>query len=428
MDQKKSDKTKITQTLITVIGSVIASIFAGYFLVQSNVRPVQLEIDATQTAEAKLTNYPNLELTTTALYEQFDSTKQAIETNILLTQNANYVTSTAIVGQLLQQATPAPGVSGAQDLISDTIPTYFNFYSMFIIIWGLIAISNKYRRHDVVEQIRLVISKPMISVEDTKTQIILYPRKIFEHSYQAIDNFSISNITRILLEFIKNSIQQSVRKHISNLIKLTLLIFFIWADGIAIMNSLVVMGLIYDVPKIFYPFEIAVVAGSFLSLSIALWTIVGNLDPNSNSQLPRVKYWKKIIVTLSYIVAASSFLAFVGLSMVRFYVMNPLFNSEIYSSLMIFLTVIVIPANNLISTYIILDEAIKGFDAIAIILASVCLAFVYVFGNSLKVVGALLLYILDFQFRLLIIYIYFSSFILFTPLDTLTGFLQKFHK
>lgn len=114
--------------------------------------------------------------------------------------------------------------------------------------------------------------------------------------------------------------------------------------------------------------------------------------------------------------------------MVRFYVMNPLFNSEIYSSLMIFLTVIVIPANNLISTYIILDEAIKGFDAIAIILASVCLAFVYVFGNSLKVVGALLLYILDFQFRLLIIYIYFSSFILFTPLDTLTGFLQKFHK
>lgn len=124
--KEKNHKNTLLPAIISAIGAIIGSVIVGYFYLQASIQPKYLEINATKTAESRLftptpvpspvlfftptytTKVPEIILNVTqnannsaaTLKQTFTMTETPMLSNlqILITQNAKYRTSTALIG------------------------------------------------------------------------------------------------------------------------------------------------------------------------------------------------------------------------------------------------------------------------------------------------------------------------------------------
>ena len=158
------------------------------------------------------------------------------------------------------------------------ILTSDGFY-YFLVVWVLICIAAATKRNELLNRLKNLISKPIIFDVDKTEPDGLYPRELFERTAKAFADF---------LEKPFNAIIDGLGKWIGSLNKLVtdenkkwltfgyalfllLFVFFIFADAIAISNTLVFYGLL-DVNDLWQPltrYEFATAGGSLFAILVA---------------------------------------------------------------------------------------------------------------------------------------------------------------
>jgi len=422
MKQKKTGNKKRSEFWNPQwIATIVAAIIVGYMTYLGSVEPVRLEIQATQTAEARLFPTSSIDIAATKLHQNIVSTQRAFATNISLTEQSMMATATAIM-RSASTPTPIPvatsNTTNTPVATINDVPSFFQFF--FVIILAVISFTNKTSRGILVDRVTNLITKPTVFQSDKSTPVPFYPRRIFEELAKASINIFgfpfIKNLIVSLTGFIKEKVQSSPRIYIGYLVKLIMFLCFIWADAISTANSLAALSLISgNVHPLLTRYEFAVLFGSILSLIVGVWVIVDSKDTNNK----RSGFAYKIIVISGYFLLISGLLVTLIFTLARYAALG-LLSNEYQQFLKIIdgiVLVVLIPANNLISTFVIFEEALMGITAVAILLSSIFLIETYILGFLLKVVTSISIFVIDVAFRLILIYMYFTSFLLLTPLD-----------
>jgi len=403
------------------IATIIAAVIVGYMTYLGSVEPVRLEIQATQTAEARLLSPPTIDTTATSLSQGLISTQQAFATSVSLTEQSIMATATAVMSNVLTPTpiSTLPPTNVPVATVNDVPPFFIYFFSIF---WAIIALANKTGRDNLINRIIILITKPIVFRTDEGTPVPFYPRQLLEQMAQALTNASDflygKNIIANLTNFIKENALSSLRIYIGDLVKLGMFLCFVWADAISVTNTLGTLSLISgDVPSYLTRYEIAVMFGSLLSLIVGVWVIVESKEAsNSRSNFPH-----KVIVAFSYFLVVSGLLVTLIFALARYAALGLLPNDyqqfvEITNNVVL---VMLIPVNNVIASFVIFAEAMKGLAAVSLLLVSILLTGLYVLRFIYKFIFWVFIFLFDVIYRISLIYMFIASYLLLTPFDSI---------
>lgn len=403
------------------IATIIAAVIVGYMTYLGSVEPVRLEIQATQTAEARLLSSPTIDTTATSLSQDLVSTQQAFATSIRLTEQSIMATATAVMSNVLTPTpiSTLPPTNVPVATVNDVPPFFIYFFSIF---WAIIALANKTGRNNLVNRIITLISKPIILKVDEGTPVPGYPRQPLEQTAQALTNvFEFHNLDKIIDGLTNNTkqiAQSSLRNYIGDLVKLGMFLCFVWADAISVTNTLGTLSLISgDVPSFLTRYEIAVIFGSLLSLIVGVWVIVESKEASNNRSDPA----HKIIVGFSCFLVTSGLLATLIFALARYSALGLLPNDfqKIAENTNNVVLVILIPVNNVIASFVIFTEALKGLAAVSLLLISISLTGLYLLRFIYKFIFWVIIFLFDMIYRIILIYMFIASFLLLTPFDSI---------
>lgn len=385
----------IPQWLVTILASLVTSLIAGYFTLQASVQPIYLQISVTQTAQAQFTSVP------TTTNQQTATTQPVIAT----------------------PASPSNTNNSQSATFGDGIVLLFKKYYLLIAIWLFIAFANKQQRSILGEQLSALLSKPVIFIKDESGSIVLYPRMFLEQTTNIINAIPSSNfshsIKSALLDYIKLKSQFQFTIFLGYTIRLILFCIFFSGTAIAITSSLESMSVINNIPEWLTNYDLAITFGTIFALVFGVWVLV---EPNAiiSANFRNNPAWKGMIKLLSMSMFLFSLLIMFVLALARLYHIGvfPLSSEKLISQIISIAFASIIPLNNMIASLLLVADAITG---LVIIATSLIWIFTYIAEYAFVIVGSVIMFILDFLLRFLAIYIYVTSFLLITPIDTILG-------
>lgn len=398
-DTLKIRGTVIPQWLVTILASLVTSLIVGYFTLQASVQPIYIQISATQTAQALPTNVP----IPTVVNQQIATAQPANTSGI----NTHKPQSTSF---------------------GENFAALIKRYYLFLIIWLLIALANKQQRLTLGEQLSMLFSKPSIFKRDDTKPIIPYPRAFYENIVTALSTIPSSHVSQTiksgLINYIKTKVQSQPFAFFNYSIRLVLFLGFLWGTAIATIGSLESMLLISNIPEWLARYDIAITFGTILAIVISVWILgesnaLMSKDFNKNNPV-----WGKIVKLLSLSLFASSILVMVTLAITRLYYIGifPYSYETTIKQIVSIIVAGVVPANNLIASILLMVDALVG---LAIVVVSLILVLVYFVEYAFVVITSIFVFILDITSRLLIAYIYVTSFLLITPIDSMLAVLKS---
>jgi hypothetical protein len=388
--------TKIPQWLVTIVASLVTSLIVGYFTLQASLQPIQLQISATQTAESRITSNPTAGVTPlpTAVNQQ---------------------------GSIPQQTVTPSTPQGV-----GILPSFFEKYYLLIAFWLFIAIANRHQRELLLERISMLSGKPTIFKKDNTLHVTLYPRDFLEQIATSSLNLSQSPSIRAfnngLREYIKAKIQSNPNTFLQYMFKLFLFLCFLLGTMIATAMSLKATLPARNIPELLLRGDIMFFLGSLVAPIIGLWAISeqkNSVVRNSSDQNP---LWQTITVLCSFLILFFSFCVLVVMSIVRLLSVGASFPTWINQAGLITYSII-IPMLNLLASIVVLVDAFAG---LIIVIAGLVLVFINLSVSiTFKIILPTVLVMLDFLIRSLIFYMYITSFVLLTPIDTLVTGLTR---
>lgn len=382
----------IPQWLVTILASLVTSLIAGYFTLQASVQPIYLQISVTQTAQAQTTSAP------TSAHQQI-ATVQPI---------------------IITPANPSNANNPQSATFGNGIVLLFKKYYLFLIIWFFIAFANKQQRSILGEQLSALLSKPVIFIKDDGDSTVLYPRKFLEQATNTVATISSSSFSQsiksTLFDYIKLKAQFQFTIYLGYIIRLILFLCFFSGTAIAIISSLESMSVVNNVPEWLTRYDLAITFGTIFALAIGVWVLV---EPSAiiSTNFRNNPAWKSMIKLLSMSMFVFSILIILVLALARLYHIGvfPLTSEKVISQIISIAFASIIPLNNMIASLLLVADAITGFVIVA---TSLIWISAYIIEYAFIFVGSVVLFILDFLFRFLAIYIYTTSFLLITPIDT----------
>lgn len=382
--------TKIPQWLVTIVASLITSLIVGYFTLQASLQPVRLQISATQTAESRITLNPTAGVT--------PSPAAGVQQ-----------------GATPQQPTTIPTPQG-----TGTLPSFFEKYYLLIAAWLFIAIANRYQRELLLEKISALLGKPNIFKKDNTLSITLYPRNILEQaatgSLNLLQSPSIRTFNTTLKKHIRTRIQSSPNIFLRHMVKLLLFLCFLLGVMIPTAMSLKATLPTRSIPELLLRDDIMFFLGSLVAPIIGLWTISeqrNNIASNSSDQNP---LWQGVIVLCSVLLILFGFWVLVVMSIARLVGVGVTLPTWINQVSLITFSII-IPMLNLLASIVVMADAFTG---LIVIVASLALVITNIFASvTFRIILPIMLLLLDVLVRSVILYVYITSFILLTPIDTL---------
>ncbi len=305
-----------------------------------------------------------------------------------------------------------------------------DWFVIFAIVWGVIALADRTERESLLATIGDLITKPVIFKHDINfNSIRFYAREFLETVSSALTSgvftviislMEVGKLWRKNLEERYSKNDSSLWKMIGSVILLLAMVAFLYADLIAIFNTLNQSGLILDVPVMFRRYEYAVTFGSFFTIvlsGLVLIEIFGRpifMDMASQPKAARTLLtWISIFLVISGVAVA------IGLGLDRYRALSnldPNIESNIGDFNTLVLTVLV-PLNSIIATFLIVGEGLKGIPIVAVLVGQIGLyfsvAFLFVFG----VINYPLWFAIDGVYRLILIGAYIVFFYILAPLD-----------
>lgn len=305
-----------------------------------------------------------------------------------------------------------------------------DWFLIIAIVWGIIALTDRDERESLLVTIGDLITKPVIFKHDENSRSIrFYAREFLEYVSSALTSGLFAVITRLMgmgklwrknLEERYSRDDSSLWKMIGSVTLLIAMVAFLYADLIAIFNTLNQSGLILDVPEVFRRYEYAVTFGSFFTIvlsGLVLIEIFGKsifMDMTSQPRAARVLLtWVSIFLVISGVAVA------IGLGLDRYRALanlNPTLESNIGDFNTLVLTVLV-PLNSIIATFLIVSEGLKGLPIVAVLLSQIALYAVVTFLFLFGVFNYPAWFVIDVSYRLALIVSYLVFFYILAPLD-----------
>jgi hypothetical protein len=327
------------------------------------------------------------------------------------------------------------------ELISTLIANLLNSQWFYIIagIWALASIANKKERDLLTDRLGDIISKPPIfEVDENPNSVPFYPRQAFEQISKAVASALVripKEINTALLKLIDIQFTYVVNperrwKVLGYAIHFLFFFFFVWADGIAIINALDALGLIGGI--IWEPltrYELAVAFGSFFAIIVAAMVARELYSEKSDlSDWDEQKgFWKQIAKGLTLILIVSGLIVVVALGLGRYEGLGlvPLEWVETIRTFVNSTTLILVPLNTVLATLLIYHEAIKAILLVFVIVEYLIVFFVKIWEYIAEILAGMGPFTVDVVYKFMLGIVLIVFFFLLTPLDFLTSLLPQ---
>jgi hypothetical protein len=300
------------------------------------------------------------------------------------------------------------------------------------IVWCIMAIANRDERHRLMKTVGELIKKPFVfQVDPNPESNAFYARQSLETIAKILtsDIFGISYRIiqaggtwrkRIEERFSKD--ESSFWKMLGSVVLLALMIAFLYADLIAIFTTLEVLGLVLNTPPAFRHYEYAVTLGSFFTIVLAgllLIEIFGR--PIFTDIANQTRAAKLILTWVAVILIFSGLAVAISLGLIRYSALTDLgspANAD-FEKFYILVITILVPANTIISTFLIVSDAMKGIPIVGFLIVQggvfSAAGVLFIFG----LVNYLLWFGLDVVYRVILMSLYLIFFFVLTPLDSI---------
>lgn len=288
-----------------------------------------------------------------------------------------------------------------------------------IITWLLIAFGNSKERDDFMEKSYKIITAP--------SQLQEYPEqtlKDIEQKFEAALITPAKNLLTWLVGAGKTIWDKYQWKLIGQFVMFAFLPFFFLADAIAISSVLDTLGLpVEKLPEnilnLLGQYGIAVAAGTFFSVVVSAFVIFEIFGSSEFSEYGNYKEPLKTIVKgIAIFIMSSSLVSGIAFGFQAWKAQGtlPAWLNNI-DGFVLFSMNVLVRANVLIATGVILLEAFKGLITILLILIGVTLLVTGIIFTFVSVIGSLGRIIIDWIIRLFRWVLWLISFLVFAPLD-----------
>lgn len=296
-----------------------------------------------------------------------------------------------------------------------------------LILWLFAALVWAERWRKVLERSGNLIPKPIIFNEDPEPDNVpLYPRRFMEQVANGLRTWLRKPLSDLLRNFGK-FISQQYRlvynpehpfQTVMALVFLASLIFFIYADAIAVAGTLQVLGL-WDgeLPEPLRRFDLAVFGGSLLALLMSFFVFFEvNSEKAENTRIPdRGERLKRLYFGIAMLTVVLSIIALVAGALARLEELGRIPESPTLSLFVDSVLYGLVPINSAMAASLILAEAIPGIVVVFIVLEWILFGFFYILDYVLTVIGGLLPFLGDFLYRLVYIILDVTVWFLATP-------------
>lgn len=307
-----------------------------------------------------------------------------------------------------------------------------DWFVIVAIVWGVIAIANRKSRDLVLEKVVDLITKPIVFQSDSDPRSVKpYARQLLETLARILTSGVLGVSTRLIQmgrtarrrneeRFSKD--ETSFWKMMGSVILFLSMIAFLYADLIAIFNTLEVLGLVTEIPAIFRHYEYAVTFGSFFTIVLAgllLIEIFGkSIFTDTANQLRPAKLlltWVSVLLVISGLGVA------ISLGLIRYRALSnldPVTNAELTNFNNLVITILV-PANTIVSTFLIVSEGLKGIPIVGLVVVQVVISLAVAVLFAFGVINYPLWFAVDMGYRIVLVCLYLLFFLVLTPLDSI---------
>lgn len=262
----------------------------------------------------------------------------------------------------------------------------WQYFGILAIIWVVADIVWVGRWKALVGRVGKLVTKPWIFKKDKEPhEPPLYPREFLEQlalnsrretKTDAESKTSKEGKNERILEKWASSLMDLVfdaKKPIRSLgylLALAFFIFFLFADAIVIANTMVLLGLMGNLPPILQRLDLAILGGALLSAIVGVWILVEmsgkegeliNADTLTDSQ-------KKIFKVLSLIVTLFSAAVMVALAIQRLISLGSLQSSPTMDLMISFILYGLLAINNSLAAALTYQPAASGFMVVIFLL------------------------------------------------------------
>jgi len=288
-----------------------------------------------------------------------------------------------------------------------------------IVTWLLIAFGNSKERDDFMEKSYKIITAP--------SELKEYPEETLKNIEEKFEKALITPAKDLLKWLVgtgKTIWNKRQWKLIGQFVMFAFLPFFFLADAIAISSVLDTLGLpVEKLPEnildLLGQYGIAVAAGTFFSVVVSAFVIFEIFGSSEFSEYGNYKEpLKKIVKGIAIFVMVSSLISGIAFGFQAWKAQGSLpawLNSV--EDFVLFSINVLVRANVLIATAVILAEAFKGLITILFILIGITLLVTGIIFTFVSVIGSLGRIIIDWFIRLFRWILWLISFLIFAPLD-----------
>lgn len=324
--------------------------------------------------------------------------------------------------------------------ISNLITNLLNSEWFYIIagIWALVSVAHKSERNTLLDRLKELISKPIITDPDENaTTVPFYPRKVFERVAIAVRD-ALTQLPARINESLKSAIASQYDfvvnvdrrwKILGYTINLLFMFFFVWADGIAIANALNSIGLLPSVWEPLRDYSTAVAIGSFFAIVIGALVARDVFSEKSDfSDWDEQKgAWKTAAKYLTITLILLGFFVVIILGIGRLQslgrISEPL--NTVALNVVNFTSLVIVPFNTVLGTVLIHYEAFKGLLLVLILVEGITVVIMTGIEYIAGILGAMGPFTVDVFYRFMLALVFIVSFFLITPLDLITSFIPN---
>ena len=287
-----------------------------------------------------------------------------------------------------------------------------------IVTWLLIAFGNSKERDDFMEKSYKIITAP--------SQLQEYPEqtlKDIEQKFEAALITPSKDLLKWLVGVGKAIWDKYEWKLIGQFVMFAFLPFFFLADAIAISSVIDTLGLpVEKLPEnildLLGQYGIAVAAGTFFSVVVSAFVIFEIFGSSEFSEYGNYKEpLKKIVKGIAIFIMASSLISGIAFGFQAWRAQGTLPAWLNPDGFVLFSMNVLVRANVLIATGVILLEAFKGLITILLIIIGIVLLITGIIFTILSVIGSLGRIVIDWIIRLFRWVLWLISFLVFAPLD-----------
>lgn len=322
-------------------------------------------------------------------------------------------------------------------------PLLYNLFNSTVfqivaVIWFIILVIWKEKWMGVLTRTVNILRKPLIFRKDPNPEnVLLYPRALLEDSSISFR----SALTQPLISLIQalhawlGSLVKIVHdpKHpyrtIGSILLLGLFLLLVYADAVAIANTLYVLQISAQIPSFLANFDIAVFAGSLVALILgfgfalealstdSVFTAISDRDPKT----------RRVYFALALLVCVLSVVSVAAWGLGRFVVIQNIHNTFL-DQFIVFVEVFVVPLNSALAAAMIFTEFFRGLVTVIAGLGFLIEGILYVLNFLLTLLSSLLPFLFDILYRIVHIALDVLFWIITTPIFALFWPFQKIYE